>query len=418
MEHTESGCSKDDDCCGELICKDVALSYFFGNQHHCMKQHDPLCDTTPACRETQSNLRATELDLHAENVDFVAQQPPRKLDPTNYKEKGGSALMKVGIWAFGILDEEFGISDSFLGLLGIERGEDPTKTTLNVLQGILDTIKDVRNEINKLGSKLDALTRAVICGDFKGAQTTSDSFIGTIERAYEDMSSWILENITVPVDEAEKLFERVQYPLEALGDTLVGESGTIPSVILCLSAYENDASNLAEYWTRVEYYRQTYKNYMLSGLLVMIYAQEISQNSFKKITLDNIAKSVAEDIETMYNLTGIAFPSGLFLHVRNSNRVLANFGQNTGCVGDYKNRCGGMESIVKGNCNCNTLYEEEEYCEPVHYDSTYWPDKYNWNLNIGGAGGGAPLLVKKLMKKTDTRNSAENILEWGPYSTN
>ncbi len=39
---------------------------------------------------------------------------------------------------------------------------------------------------------------------------------------------------------------------------------------------------------------------MLSGLLVMIYAQEINQNSFKKTTLDNIGKSVAEDIETMY----------------------------------------------------------------------------------------------------------------------
>ncbi len=371
MEHRERGCSKDDDCCGELICKDIALTYFLGKQHYCMKRHDPLGDTTPVRRETQSNLRATGLDLHAENVDFVAQYP-RKLGDIDYRKMGGIALVKIGLVAFGLLDDKFGITDSFFDFLGIGKADPVEK----VLQGILDTIEDIRDKMNEVSTKIDGLIRAVACVNFRQAQVVTDDRVGTIESAFEDMKTYLRDNVTLSADEALALFERVQNTMENFGNTLVRESGTIPQVIQCLSAYENDASNLVDYWASVEYYRQTYKNIMLSGLLVMIYAQEIHQNLYKKITLDNIAKSVAEDIETMYEFTGVAFPSGQFLHVRNSNRALANFGYSD-CSGDNENRCGGLESIVKGNCSCNVVYKEEEYCEPVAGATTFfWPGEF------------------------------------------
>eukprot|EP01084_Bolivina_argentea_P010288 19155_1 len=220
LEHRERGCSKDDDCCGELICKDIALTYFLGKQHYCMKRHDPLGDTTPVRRGTQYNLRATGLNLHAENVDFVAQHP-RKL-----------------------------------------RAEDPVE---KVLQGTLDTKEDIRDKMNEASTKPDGLIRAAACVIGRQVQAVTDDRIGTIESAFEDMKTYLPANVTLSADEALALSERVQNAMENLGNTLVHESGTFNPVIQCLSEYANDASNLVEYRACVE--RQTFKSTILPAML-------------------------------------------------------------------------------------------------------------------------------------------------------
>ncbi len=293
--------------------------------------------------EIPGNLRSVRLE-YAGNVDLVPNHSRRLI---NYP-----LLFNVCKFAFDTLDRNLDITASMIEMLGVESQID----LHDVFEDITSQIEAIRNDMNKVNSKIDMLLKGQEKLNFQTAYRRTDGLISKIRTDFGTMKHMTEDKESPTYDGISKLFDSTREALGGFGASVNGQSGTLTASIIHLSEQENSVSNLTEYWDHIETFRNSFKKWMLTGVIVMSYGNDILQSSYSRASMKHLTQDVALHIRAMYVEHGIGFSHGKFMHVRNSPRVLASFGSKICTDSNYLDGWKGMDSRFLSPGSCNAYY--------------------------------------------------------------